>query len=985
MQRNLSFFPILSGTNPPPLPTITPVIPTNRPPTLVAPAPFAHKPLLVPVSYTARPPVSIVPTPSTQPPVRRELFPPTFHTPEEYDSDDISTDDSDQDLSSGSSSSELTDDDSPLPLRQPPSRTAPYFPPSTPAPIRPPSAIRPAVRMTVNYPGTSPKIPNIAPLIPRTTPSTILIPKSFSPPRVTVPIPTVAPNISTNRIPPPTIRPPTVSSPRIPVPRIPVPTVSVPRIPAPTIPKATSPRIPAPTIPKPTSPRIPAPRIPKAASPRIPAPTIPAPRIPAPTIPAPTIPVPRIAAPTIPIPRIAAPTIPKMTAPGIPAPRIPPPKVASPRIPTPKVASPRIPAPTIGAPRIPAPTIGAPRIPAPTIGAPRIPAPTIVAPRIPAPTIGAPRIPAPTIVAPRIPAPTIGTPRIPAPKMASPRIVHPTMAAPRIPAPKVASPRIIPVRMVAPTIPVPRMTSPRIATATIVAPKIPVPRMTSPRIATVKIVPPTIPKMASPRIPTATIVAPIIPVPRMASPRMAVPKTVSPKIISPKKQREDRVVTQKEQIITIHGGATIIIPERYEDISELPKIPIIIQTIKHIQEDLKKEYNDLDSITKRLFLRSEEMYCDLNRDIEELAFEYSDAFRVFLLNNIELVVENPLVTISDIIEVYDDFVEFVEVTNYDHRMNNDDDIYINAVQLIDEFYPIARDKFNLIISNAKQTGRNNIRVASPQKVPISGTITGGPIVPRKTPELVVLPILTPMVTTRIPIVPIVPIVQTRIPIVPIVQTRTPIVPIVTRSPDKDNKTNPIPILRTPKVAKVPMPRSPRSPIVVEEKEECCVCQNKLVSPGKMTKCGHGICAECTKNLRKDECPICRSHLTNGYITEKIKQNIQVAQKQDMRIEQLNDMNYAIYIAGYGGLDDVNVEARSYSDAFGLFLANYPDISDVDVPRIFNGFVEFVRGQIITNNTDPVPITLVEAFTPIGLQMIAYPELTYREIYYQMVK
>lgn len=60
-------------------------------------------------------------------------------------------------------------------------------------------------------------------------------------------------------------------------------------------------------------------------------------------------------------------------------------------------------------------------------------------------------------------------------------------------------------------------------------------------------------------------------------------------------------------------------------------------------------------------------------------------------------------------------------------------------------------------------------------------------------------------------------------------------------------------------------------------DECCICLEAKVPDNKRTGCGHAVCVECLKQLRKPECPMCRSRLVlswnqSGDILAKIEAN-----------------------------------------------------------------------------------------------------------------
>lgn len=150
----------------------------------------------------------------------------------------------------------------------------------------------------------------------------------------------------------------------------------------------------------------------------------------------------------------------------------------------------------------------------------------------------------------------------------------------------------------------------------------------------------------------------------------------------------------------------------------------------------------------------------------------------------------------------------------------------------------------------------------------------------------------------------------------------------------------------------------------------------MVSPGKQTACGHAICADCTKQLRKAECPVCRARLEAGYLTQDAAQAIEAAGRQDARVREYYDLVYAEYLNMDPGRTDR--AARDYADAFSLFLSNNETTPEETI-RIFRGFVYFVQLEQMLN-PDLTPAEAINPFSLIGIQMLDAPELTFNDIY-----
>lgn len=164
-------------------------------------------------------------------------------------------------------------------------------------------------------------------------------------------------------------------------------------------------------------------------------------------------------------------------------------------------------------------------------------------------------------------------------------------------------------------------------------------------------------------------------------------------------------------------------------------------------------------------------------------------------------------------------------------------------------------------------------------------------------------------------------------------------------------------------------------------DECCVCLDPIVSPGKKTACGHAICMDCTKQLRKAECPVCRAKLADGYLTQDINQAIQAAERQDIRVIELSDAVYTDYLAANPYREDQAFlnEARDYQDAFALFLANNPEITRNEAIRIFRAFVEFMRLER-QKNPNLTPTNGINAFSIIGIQLLNAPMMQFEDVY-----
>lgn len=138
---------------------------------------------------------------------------------------------------------------------------------------------------------------------------------------------------------------------------------------------------------------------------------------------------------------------------------------------------------------------------------------------------------------------------------------------------------------------------------------------------------------------------------------------------------------------------------------------------------------------------------------------------------------------------------------------------------------------------------------------------------------------------------------------------------------------------------------------------------------------------CTKQLRKAECPVCRKKLEAGYVTQDINQAIEDTTVQDVRVHELSDKTYARYLELYPDREDeaIFAEARNYADAYAVFLAANPDIDEGNAVRLFTAFVKFVRRER-EKNARLTLLEAVDAFSGLGLQMIANAHMTFEQIY-----
>lgn len=166
----------------------------------------------------------------------------------------------------------------------------------------------------------------------------------------------------------------------------------------------------------------------------------------------------------------------------------------------------------------------------------------------------------------------------------------------------------------------------------------------------------------------------------------------------------------------------------------------------------------------------------------------------------------------------------------------------------------------------------------------------------------------------------------------------------------------------------------------EIKEDCCICYEKeIVSPANKLICKHAVCAPCTKQLRKAQCPICRANIEGGYYTEDVAAAINSASIEDANTIELIDLLYADYINQHRDRRDIQSDARSLAEAFGIFISSNPNISSADAIRIFRAFVSFYEKEnAIRNNY--TPNDAINEFSLIGLTMLDNPNDNFNQLY-----
>jgi len=288
-------------------------------------------------------------------------------------------------------------------------------------------------------------------------------------------------------------------------------------------------------------------------------------------------------------------------------------------------------------------------------------------------------------------------------------------------------------------------------------------------------------------------------------------------------------------------------------------------------------------------------------------------------------------------------------------------------------------RINTITNQQEQMQiKPKILAYSPQRAPIGGTTTGIPNIPIAAPELIPLPVLVPVSD------------QANVSPIEAVKDQGNVIPVI-MSPKTEYKNIIVPKITSP-IRDQSIPILNNNTIYVDghvasKHEDCCICMEEEIVPlEKVTQCKHAICSDCTKQLRKAECPICRAGLAGGYLTQDITQAIESRKQEDVRVQELVDYVYASYINSNPEREGQNFlnEARSLSEAFGTFISANPNISRNNATRIFRAFVNFNNNErnLIPNY---LPSTAINDFSIIGLQMLEHPEQNFNDIYHNFYR
>jgi len=269
-----------------------------------------------------------------------------------------------------------------------------------------------------------------------------------------------------------------------------------------------------------------------------------------------------------------------------------------------------------------------------------------------------------------------------------------------------------------------------------------------------------------------------------------------------------------------------------------------------------------------------------------------------------------------------------------------------------------------------------MRQPIPPPITMRPPIPPPPIMRQPIPPPIMRQPIPPPITIRPP-----PIMRQPIPppitIRPPPTMRQPIPPPITiQPPPTMRQPIPPPTMRQPVPPPITITQKPVKidyigPPAKGKGEDCCIClEEGIVAPGKLTECKHAICQQCTQQLIRPECPLCRVPLRGGYLTEEAQNIINIQEKIYEHIVELRADAYKYYVDTHENLPtrQRHDNARTLSDAYELFIRGHPELNEVESRRIFDGFVKFVE---LEGQRDPtkIPYDLIEDFILIGNYML----------------
>jgi len=82
------------------------------------------------------------------------------------------------------------------------------------------------------------------------------------------------------------------------------------------------------------------------------------------------------------------------------------------------------------------------------------------------------------------------------------------------------------------------------------------------------------------------------------------------------------------------------------------------------------------------------------------------------------------------------------------------------------------------------------------------------------------------------------------------------------------------------------------PKVLEKTETCCICYDEEIPTSNLLTCKHPVCGECTGQLQKAECPMCKKYLEGPLVTDLMIADI-INREEQAKNEDIT----ANYLAG----------------------------------------------------------------------------------------
>ncbi len=85
------------------------------------------------------------------------------------------------------------------------------------------------------------------------------------------------------------------------------------------------------------------------------------------------------------------------------------------------------------------------------------------------------------------------------------------------------------------------------------------------------------------------------------------------------------------------------------------------------------------------------------------------------------------------------------------------------------------------------------------------------------------------------------------------------------------------------------------PKVLEKTETCCICYDEEIPTSNLLMCKHPVCGECTGQLQKAECPLCKKYLEGPLVTDFIMADIINREEQAKNVDITANYLAGIYL------------------------------------------------------------------------------------------